>query len=66
MKINTDALFKAASAKLGMPEDKLREAISSGNISALKQYMSDSDKAQLDKALNNKKLADDLKSKLGQ
>lgn len=61
MKINMDSLIKAASAKLGMPEEKLREAVKTGNTSEIKQYMSSSDREKLDKAMKDRDLAEKIK-----
>ncbi len=63
MKINTDNLIKAASAQLGMPEDKLRAALKSGNTAEIKKYMSGADGKKLDEALNDSKLTGELKKK---
>ena len=63
MKINTEKLIKAASAQLGMPEDKLREALKSGNTAEIKKYMSGADSKKLDEALNDRKLAEDIRKK---
>lgn len=61
MKLDIDSLIKTASAKLGMPEDELRQAVRTGDTSGIKKYMSSSDRAQLDKAMNDKALADKIK-----
>lgn len=65
MKINTEALIKTASARLGMPEDKLRAALKSGNTAEIKKYMSGSDAAMLDSALKDRAYAEELKKKYG-
>ena len=63
MKINTEKLIKAASAQLGMPEDKLREALKSGNTAEIKKYMSGADGKKLDEALNDRRLTEEMKKK---
>lgn len=63
MRINTENLIKAASLQLGMPEDKLREALKSGNTAEIKKYMSGADGKKLDEALGDRKLTEDLKKK---
>ncbi|MCR4779589.1 MAG: hypothetical protein K5876_00690 [Ruminiclostridium sp.] len=65
MKINTEALIKTASAKLGMPEDKLREALRSGNTAEIKKYMSGAEGRKLDSALNDRGLAEEIRKKYG-
>ncbi len=65
MKINTDALIKAASARLGMPEDRLREALKSGNTAEIKKYMSGADGQKLDNALKDRKYTEDIRKKYG-
>ena len=65
MKINTEALIKTASARLGMPEDKLRAALRSGNTTEIKKYMSGSDAAELDSVLKNRAYTEELKKKYG-
>ena len=63
MKINTENLIKAASLQLGMPEDKLRAALKSGNTAEIKKYMSGADGRKLDEALNDRRLTEDIKKK---
>ena len=65
MKINTEALIKTASRQLGMPEDKLREALKSGDTAAIKKYMSGADSQKLDSALKDSRYAEELRKKYG-
>ena len=61
VKIDINSLIKTASRKLGMPEEKLREAVKTGDTSAIRQYLSSNDRDQLDKAMNDKALAEKIK-----
>ncbi|MBQ9384468.1 MAG: hypothetical protein IJT87_09530 [Ruminiclostridium sp.] len=65
MGINIDSLMKAASRQLGMPEDKLREAVKSGDIAAVKQYMQPADRDKLDGVLKDKAQVDAIGKKFG-
>lgn len=61
MKLDIESLIKTASKKLGMPEDKLREAVRTGNASGIKSYLNPADRAKLDKAMNDRELAEKIK-----
>ena len=65
MAINIEALMKAASRQLGMPEDKLRDAVRSGDISAVKKYMNTADRDKLDGILKDKGQVDAIGRKFG-
>ena len=65
MAINIEALMKAASRQLGMPEDKLRDAVRSGDISAVKRYMNTADRDKLDGILKDKGQVDAIGRKFG-
>ncbi len=63
MGINVNSLIAAASKKLGIPEEKLRKAVSDGNVSELRSYLNDADRAKLDRAVNDKDLAETVKKR---
>ena len=65
MAINIDSLMKAASRQLGMPEDKLREAVKRGDITAVKQYMQPADRDRRDGVLKDKAQVDAIGKKFG-
>ena len=63
MGISINTLISAASKRLGIPEEKLRKAVNDGNVTELRSYLSDSDNAKLEKAMTDKKLAEEIKNK---
>ncbi|MBQ9483359.1 MAG: hypothetical protein IJU82_04140 [Ruminiclostridium sp.] len=63
MGIDINSLISAASRKLGVPEEKLRKAVNDGNVSELRSYLSEKDNEKLDKAMRDKKLADEIQKK---
>ncbi|MBO6229837.1 MAG: hypothetical protein J6O50_04655 [Ruminiclostridium sp.] len=63
MGIDVNTLISAASRKLGIPEDKLRKAVNDGNVSELRSYLSDADRAKVDKAMGDRKLTDEIQKK---
>lgn len=65
MKINVDNLIKAASRQLGMPEDKLRAAVKSGNTAEIKKYMSGEEAQKLDSALKDRRYTEEIKNRYG-
>ena len=63
MGIDVNTLISAASRKLGIPEDKLRSAVNSGDTAELRSYLSKADNERLEKALKDRKLTDDIRNK---
>jgi len=63
MGLDINSLISAASRKLGIPEEKLRKAVNDGNVAELRSYLSAGDNEKIDKALRDKKLADDIQKK---
>lgn len=59
---NYDNLIEAASKKLGTSPQKLRQTLEKGDIKALSQGLSKSDKEMLRAVLANKELMQKLKS----
>ena len=63
MGLNINSLIAAASKKLGVPEEKLRKAVNEGNVAELRSYLSSSDNAKLDEAMNDSKLVGEIQKK---
>lgn len=59
---NYEKLLKAASEKLGSTPEQLRKALEKGDIKALSQSLSPSDKEKLRAVLKNKELMQKLKN----
>ncbi len=64
MSINIDSLIKAASAKLGMSEEQLRRAVQNGDTETVKQHLGAAEREKLDKAMNDRRVTEELKNKL--
>lgn len=59
---NYDQLIEAASKKLGISSEQLRRTLEKGDVKALSQGLSKSDKEKLRAVLSNKELMEKLKS----
>lgn len=59
--MNYDKLIEAASKKLGATPEQLRKTLESGDVKALSQGLSKSDKEKLRQVLANKELMQKLK-----
>ncbi|MCH5203458.1 MAG: hypothetical protein J1F03_01860 [Oscillospiraceae bacterium] len=59
--MNYDKLIEAASKKLGISPQQLRRSLESGDMKALSQGLSKSDKDKLRAVLSNKELMQKLK-----
>ncbi len=59
---NYDKLIEAASRKLGTSPSQLRQTLEKGDMKALSQGLSKSDKEKLRAVLSNKELMQKLKS----
>ncbi|MCH5195558.1 MAG: hypothetical protein J1F28_02520 [Oscillospiraceae bacterium] len=60
--MNYDKLIEAASKKLGTSPEQLRKTLENGDMKALSQGLSQSDKEKLRAILANKELMQKLKS----
>ena len=59
MGINIDSLIAAASRKLGVPEEKIRAAVNSGNVSELKAYLGDKERESYERAMKERGLTEE-------
>lgn len=59
--INIEALINAASSKLGVSPQQLRDSLNSGNISDITSRMSKSDREKINSVMNNPQLAEKLR-----
>ena len=60
-KLNYEELIKAASRKLGVSPENLRQALNSGDMNAITSHLSPSDKAKLDSIMKNTALTEKLR-----
>ncbi len=63
MGININDLIAAASRKLGVPEEKIRAAVNSGNVSELKAYLGDKERERFERTMNDRGLTEELGKK---
>lgn len=63
--LNVDGLMEAASKRLGVPVETLREALKSGNISAIAGNLSREDKDKIDAVLKNPELSEKFRRQFG-
>ncbi|MBQ3842751.1 MAG: hypothetical protein II820_08680 [Ruminiclostridium sp.] len=63
MGINIDSLIAAASRKLGVPEEKIRSAVNSGNVAELRSYLGEDGNRRLDRVMNDGSAAEELRKK---
>lgn len=56
--INIDELIGAASKRLGVSSEKLRSALSDGNISEITANLSEKDREKISAVMSNPKLAE--------
>ncbi len=61
--LNIDQLIEAASKKLGVPPDKLRTSLNSGNLDAVMTSLSKSDREKIETVLKNPKLSESFKKR---
>lgn len=61
--INIENLITAASGRLGITPEKLREALRKGDMSVIRDKMSPSDRQKLDAVMNNPELAEKLRKR---
>lgn len=59
--INIEALINAASSKLGVSPQQLKDSLNSGNISDITSRMSKSDREKINSVMNNPELAEKLR-----
>lgn len=59
--INIEALINAASSKLGVSPQQLKDSLNSGNISDITSRMSKSDREKINTVMNNPELAEKLR-----
>ncbi len=59
--LNIDVLMEAAGKKLGIPPEKLREALGSGNFSEIASKLSREDREKIQAVLNNPELSEKFK-----
>lgn len=59
--INIEALINAASSKLGVSPQQLRDSLNSGNISDITSRMSKSDREKINSVMNNPELAEKIR-----
>ena len=63
MGININDLIAAASRKLGVPEEKIRAAVNSGNVSELKAYLGGKERERFERTMNDRGLTEELGKK---
>lgn len=63
MGININDLIAAASRKLGVPEEKIRAAVNSGNVSELKAYLGDKERERFERTMNDRGFTEELGKK---
>lgn len=63
MGLNIESLIAAASKKTGVPEEKIRSAVNSGDISELRSYLGAKDKERFDKTMNDGRLTEEIRKK---
>ncbi len=59
--INIEALINAASSKLGVSPQQLKDSLNSGKISDITSRMSKSDREKINSVMNNPQLAEKLR-----
>ncbi len=59
--INVEALINAASSKLGVSPQQLKDSLNSGNISDITSRMSKSDREKINTVMNNPELAEKIR-----
>ena len=62
-KINMNDLIRSASEKLGVEPEKLKSALNTGDISAVTQRLSPSDRAKIDAVMKNPALSESIRRK---
>lgn len=63
---NMERLMAAASKGLGIPPEKLKEALEKRDIGALTANMSENDRKKVNEVLNNPKMAEQFRKKYGE
>ena len=63
MGINLDVLIAAASRKTGLPEEKIRNAVNSGDVSELRSFLGAREQEKFDKTMNDGRLTEEIRRK---
>ena len=63
MGINLDVLIAAASRKAGLPEEKIRNAVNSGDVSELRSFLGAREQEKFDKTMNDGRLTEEIRRK---
>ncbi|MCM1335728.1 MAG: hypothetical protein NC084_09220 [Bacteroides sp.] len=61
--LNIDGLFAAASEKLGISPDRLREALTSGDYAAITERLSEADRAKIGAVLKDPALSEKFRNR---